>query len=306
MGIAVFSVISNLSLIATAVFQSSGAAMLPIMGVFYGEKDYKGIGLFVSFVFGFLLLLIAIIIIVLVSFAPLFYPLFGIKDAPGEYATYLRLFSIGFIFAGIDYLILYYFTALQKSYISVIVPLLEQIVICVPLLFLIPSMGMYGLIVAYIVSEFGAGFITLLVIYFIKKKKKYQNMLLLPNERTDILLDFTVLASHAEASIVSENVNNVLLKNNIDHLKANRVAVILEEMIVNTKEKEKNHKKVYIDVRIIKGEENIIISFRSNSNHPYNPLNESDEDISQKIISSFAIKLRYNQIIGFNQILMEV
>ncbi len=306
MGIAVFSVISNIGLISSAVFQSSGASMMPIMGVLYGEKDYKGIGLLVKFVFLFLLMLILVIVLLIEILAPLFFPLFGIKDAPNEYVIILRLYAIGFIFTGINYILLYYYTTLQKSYLGIIITLLEQIIILVPLnLILIPNIGLYGLVIAFIASEFGTTLITLLIVYIIKQKKNYKNILLLPKERSDVLLDFTILASKIDAVEVSKNVLSILIENKIDKNKANRISLILEEMIINTiKEKEK-HNTSYVDIKIIKGEENVIISLRSNGN-PYNPLIENEEDISQKIISSFAIKLKYNQIMGFNQTLIEV
>lgn len=306
MGLAVFAVASNLSLIATAVFQSSGASMMPIMGVFYGEKDYKGIELLVRYVMCFLLVLVVIIIILLEAFAPLYFPLFGIKEVMDEYVVFLRLFSIGLVFAGINYILIYYFTALQKMTVGVLIPLVEQIILCVPLTFmLIPNYQLNGLIWMYLISEGGTTLITFIVLCFIKKKKKLDNILLLPKANNELLLDFTVLATDIEATKISEDVGRILLENNIDEFKSNRVAVILEEMIVNTKNAEKHKKKVFIDIRIIKTAESIIVSMRSNG-YPYNPLIDTKDEISQKLISSLSIKLRYNQIIGFNQTLIEV
>lgn len=306
MGLAVFAVISNLALIATAVFQSSGASMMPIMGVFYGEKDYKGIELLVRYVMFFLLGLVAFIILLIEAFAPLYFPLFGIANPLPEYVTFLRLFSLGLVFAGINYILIYYFTALQKMTVGVLIPLLEQIILCIPLTFiLISNYQLNGLIWVYLISEGGTTLITFIILYFIKKKKKAGNILLLPKANNEVLLDFTVLASNIEATKISEDVGKILLENKVDGFRSNRVAVILEEMIVNTKNAEKHNKKVFIDVRIIKTNESIIVSMRSNG-YPYNPLIESDDDISQKLISSLSIKLRYNQIIGFNQTLIEV
>ena len=306
MGLAVFAVASNLSLIATAVFQSSGASMMPIMGVFYGEKDYKGIELLVRYVMFFLLGLVAFIILLIEAFAPLYFPLFGIANPLPEYVTFLRLFSLGLVFAGINYILIYYFTALQKMTVGVLIPLLEQIILCIPLTFiLISNYQLNGLIWVYLISEGGTTLITFIILYFIKKKKKAGNILLLPKANNEVLLDFTVLASNIEATKISEDVGKILLENKVDGFRSNRVAVILEEMIVNTKNAEKHNKKVFIDVRIIKTNESIIVSMRSNG-YPYNPLIESDDDISQKLISSLSIKLRYNQIIGFNQTLIEV
>ena len=305
MGIALFTVVSNLGLIATGVFQASGVSMMPIMGVFFGEKDYRGCELLIRYVIAFLLGIVVVIIALIVAFANFYFPLFGIKDPSDEFVLILRLYSLGFIFAGLNYIILYYFNGLQKLVISLLVPLIEQVIIYIPLtLWLIPTMGMYGLIVIFIASEAATTIITILLLFIIKKKKNYANLLLLPKNKNDVLLDFTVLASNIEASTVSENVGKILLENNIEEKKCNHVAVLLEELIISTKEKKVKNKKVYIDVRIIKSEENIIVSMRSNG-YPYNPLIDNDE-ITQSLIESFAIKCKYNQIIGFNQTLIEV
>ena len=190
--------------------------------------------------------------------------------------------------------------------VGVLIPLVEQIILCVPLTFmLIPNYQLNGLIWMYLISEGGTTLITFIVLYFIKKKKKFDNILLLPKANNELLLDFTVLATDIEATKISEDVGRILLENNIDEFKSNRVAVILEEMIVNTNNAEKHKKKVFIDIRIIKTAESIIVSMRSNG-YPYNPLIDTKDEISQKLISSLSIKLRYNQIIGFNQTLIEV
>ena len=214
MGIAVFSVISNVSLIGSAVFQSSGASMLPIMGVFYGEKDYKGISLLLRYVILFVLALVVVVILIAVIFAEYFFPLFGIKEVPENSGLVLRIFVCGMIFTAIDYILLYYYSTLQKSYLAITIPLLEQIVICAPMMiWLIPSMGLFGLDIAYIVSEAGTLLVTLCISYLVKRKKNYQNLLLLPKDKTNLLMDFTVLASNIEAAAVSESVGNIIISN---------------------------------------------------------------------------------------------
>ena len=305
MGLAVFAVVSNLALIATAVFQSSGASMMPIMGVFYGEKDYKGIELLLKHVIMFLSILILIVIILIEAFAPFYFPLFGMNNPDTSYVNVLRIYAIGFIGAAFNYILLYYFSTLQKTMLGMLVPFLEQILFSIPAtLLLIPNMGLYGLVLAFIISEFGTTLVTLFIVYLIKKKKGYKSILLLPKENTNLLLDFTVLANEIEAALVSKDVYKILIDNNIDLSKANRVSVILEEMIVNTKEIEKRNKKVYIDIKIVKSE-NIIISLRSNG-YPYDPLTDTVDETSDNLIKGLSINLKHNQIIGFNQTLIEV
>jgi hypothetical protein len=189
--------------------------------------------------------------------------------------------------------------------LGILVPFLEQIVFSIPVtLLLIPNMGLYGLVLAFIISEFGTTIVTLFIVYLIKKKKGYKSILLLPKENTNLLLDFTVLANEIEATLVSKDVNKILIDNGIDLYKANRVSVILEEMIVNTKEIEKRNKKVYIDIKIVKSE-NIIISLRSNG-YPYDPLTDTVDETSDNLIKGLSINLKHNQIIGFSQTLIEV
>lgn len=305
MGIAIFSVCSTIALISSAVFQASGASMMPIMGVLFGERDFKGISLLVAYVLKFLVIVVLGLCILVVSLANLLYPMFGINNPTSEFTLILRLYSIGFIFVALNYIILYYFTALQKTVLSIVITLLEYVILSIPLtILLVPNVGINAIYITYIVSEAATLLITFIILLVIKKKKGYHNIFLLPKENNNILMDFTVLADNMNASLVSEDVGRILKENGIDEIKTNRVAVILEEMIVNTMNVKKKIKKSYIDVRIIKAN-NIIVSLRSNG-YPYNPLVTDDEDISQKIISSFAINIKFNQLIGFNQTLMEV
>mgnify|MGYP002622750729 CR=1 FL=1 len=84
MGIAVLTVATNIGLISSVVFQSSGAAMMPVMGVLYGEHDYRGIKMLISYVIRFLLIAVFVIVVLVISLAGIIYDIFGISNYTSE------------------------------------------------------------------------------------------------------------------------------------------------------------------------------------------------------------------------------
>ncbi len=306
-GIAVCTVCANVGLLTSIVFQSSGAAMMPVMGVLIGEKDYKGIKLLISHVLKMTIIMVLVIMLVVVLIASVIFPLFGIKNIGEEYILVLRLYVIGFIFVALNYILIFYFTGLQKLFLALLIPFLENILFSIPLVIITTmNVGIHSIELTYILSEFFAFVITIIVVLIYKKKKNYSSLYLLPNEDSNLLLDFSSIINDINAVNVSEEVSNILANKNVDLVIANRIAVLLEEILVNIKKVKRNDKmKLSTDIRIIENKDGYIISLRTDG-YPFNPLIVDDEDISIRLIKDLAIKINVRQIVGFNQIIIEV
>jgi len=142
--------------------------MIPIIGYNYGAKNENRVNETVRF---FLKLSVSVMFLGMLLF--LIFPewLFNIYKASPEVITYgipaVRILSLGFIFAGISIILSGYFQATGYGSYSLVVFLTRQLIVAVPLVFLINYLFNYKYIwFAFVISEFTA------MVYAIIKYRK--------------------------------------------------------------------------------------------------------------------------------------
>lgn len=172
-GVAAYGVVANISLVATSVFNGIAQGSQPLFSEFYGNRDKQSVknvlrlGITTAFV------LAGLILTFIVVFAD---PIVGVFNSEGnqKLATYavvgLKLYFIGFIFAGFNIVGTGYLSAVEEVKWAFVASMLRgfvAIVACAVILAVL--FGMTGVWLAFPVAEFLTGIVTVIAILKTKK-----------------------------------------------------------------------------------------------------------------------------------------
>ena len=121
-----------LSVVSMCIAGCNGA-MMPIIGMLYGEKDFSGVRILIKYVLKFALTLSGIFVLFTIFFPQIILSVYNVPDSlisAGEIA--LRLFSISLIGVTITFLAMYYYSTIQRRTAANILSWTEGIIVVVP------------------------------------------------------------------------------------------------------------------------------------------------------------------------------
>lgn len=133
-GLAAMSVISMYQIFVSAFITGASQTMVPIVSALYGERDRNGIKYAFRSAVAILMISTAVIVFILEFAAEPSARLFGEKTAE-EMAVIvpaLRITALSFFGQSLAFLIMYYFTAIKKKALSVIVSISAGAAIIIP------------------------------------------------------------------------------------------------------------------------------------------------------------------------------
>ena len=172
-GVAAYGVIANISIVAMSIFNGISQGVQPLISNSYGSNDKKQVHQLLKLTIG-LGLFVEIIIIVSAWGATNF--LIGIFNSEGnnELVLYayngMRLYFLGYLIAGINIILIAYYSAIDKASLAFIASILRgAIAITICAVVMSNIWGINGIWLSFLASEF----ITLIVIMakmFIKSK----------------------------------------------------------------------------------------------------------------------------------------
>ena len=147
-----------LSVVSMCIAGCNGA-MMPIIGMLYGERDFSGVRILIKYVLRFALTLSGIFVAFTVFFPQIILSIYNLPAAliePGEVA--LRLFSVSLLGVTITFLAMYYYSTIQRRVAANILSWMEGIIVVIPAAWLLSKIfGLNGIWFAFILAEV-AGF----------------------------------------------------------------------------------------------------------------------------------------------------
>ncbi len=155
-GVAAISVILYLQMFQMAAYIGFAMGVSPIISYKYGAQSNEDLKHIVKVSLRYMLLFSGIVIFISVAFADQLVNIFISQDSSTFDMTKegLIIFSIGYLFMGINVFVSAMFTALSNGKISAIVSLSRTLVILVACLLLLPLFfGIYGVWVAVPIAE---------------------------------------------------------------------------------------------------------------------------------------------------------
>ena len=314
-GMVAFSVcLSCLSLVSMFIAGAS-QTMIPLVGSFYGERDFNGIVYAVKRAFSVLILACIIIFLLLESFPQTvlhFFGVTGVNDiAIGVSA--IRVFAISMIGTSVTYFMMYYYMTVQKRKIATAITVVQGFAIVVPCAYVLGEIfGVMGIWISFSVAEIVT--IAMIMLYYMNEKRKqpgkYHNLLLLKKSQEEQrgILDITIDNNVSGVLVVSEKIQHFLYDSGIDRKLSNKVAIAIEEMSVNiSKYAYKQGVKNYIDIRLKLCGDEIIISIRDDGVF-FDPTKYNEKETERegyaiggiKLIETIAKEMSYSRVLGMN------
>ena len=280
-------------------------AMIPIVAILYGQKDYNGMRLLMNNILKMELILSVVLFAVFEIFPAPVFAVYNITS-PEELAfgiPALRIFSFMYLFRQTVLMFIYYYQTIGRKVYAVVLSLIDGFagIIVLTLLLCVPF-GVNGLMLSYPACSalMVAGIVLVNLLIIRKSAGKVSGQFLLPKASGGAGLDFTLKADPSEIALHSEMLMEYLLKNGVKKDKAMMVAVACEELCVYTSENTKG--KSEIDALIQISDDRICMNFRS-IGQAFAPLSLSNPEKYSNIdvLNRIAKEVRYDYVIGMNQ-----
>lgn len=280
-------------------------AVLPILGVLHGERDFSGRHHLLK-ISSLCELIIVSALVIWFEIAPQqAISIYNITDpsAMSLAERGLRIFALSFILRSLCITFMYYLQILQKKYYAMIISLFDGFVGIVPLAWIMCQlMGMDGLWWTYLLNSVMLFVGILFWNYHLIRKpdSNYTGLLLSErDEQAKQIWDFTMTSNVQDISFVSEQLCALGEKGGLNHKQAMRFGLAVEEMVVYTSNH--IHKQFPIDILVRLYDDRIEINFRSLGNS-FSPLSNTDSDdtLNLRLLRALAVSLEYDYIMGMN------
>lgn len=302
-----------LSVISMCIAGCNGA-MMPIVGVIYGERDFAGVRALVKYVLRFALKLSGIFVAFVMLFPQIILSLYNIpENLFADGATALRLFSISLLGVTMTFLVMYYYSTIQRRTVANILSITEGFLVVIPAAWLLSkSFGLNGVWFAFILAELVGFLVVWLYAKHVCKNSggKLNDIFLIERSGSEMLMDVSLQANTENAAKISHDAKTVLEQKNFDRIVALKVGVALEEMTLNI-EKLNADKKIDVDIRLKAEDSKIIIALRDNGKS-FNPLEYSvpeEENLHTDgimLLKNLASEIKYNRVLSLNQTFIEI
>ena len=305
-GIAFLTVCGNIQLLAVAFFSAGGQAAIPMEGVLYGERDFGGLRLLMSYVFRVVLCCVAVIVVFVWLFPTQIIALFVPEGIRGV-DWLLRLYALGFLPLALNYVMTYYYNTIQQRAVAMTLTLCENLVFYLPLIWLMTNaFGLPGAVLSFVAAETLA-FATLLIMTLVLKRRLgTDNILLIPRLPREHVMQASVPVSNLDASQIAHEVKDSLDVCGVDASVAMRAAMGVEEMVANAAQSEQNRSnKTVFDVIVSDMPDCVQISLRDNG-VPFDPMCEEDQPEGIVMMRAVTTRVQYRQNLGMNQTIIEV
>ena len=312
-GMAVFSV-CNFTLTFISMFITGGSdTMTPIVGLLYGERDYKGIDIVLRKTFVFVTASCAVIMAFILLFPSLLLQLFSITS-PERLAMGIpavRIFSLCFVFMGICYVTLSYLQATKQKAISVITTFLRGLIITVPLAYVLSGLfGLNGVSLTFVLSEALTAAITFIICFIVSRVKsdKYSGVLLHERQtECSALFDASLKPEAEQAAGISDSIIAFCNDNGITGKTADYAGVLAEETVEHIRNHNLDKKQPKIDLICRITDEEVILSVRDNGEaFDAATVDDGEEFTNLKVINSLADDVDYSRALGLNNMLIKI
>lgn len=310
---AVFSV-CNFTVTFIFMFITGGAdTMTPIIGLLYGEQDYRGMDIVLKKTFRFVLFSCALAILLIALFPQLILQLFSVTSPVRvEMGTAaLRIFSLSFIGMGICTIMMNYLQASRQKAISMMISWLRGMILAVPLTYgLSLAFGITGTWWSFVITETLTAAVTFLVCFMISRvrRDKYSGILLHERQNEKGLYDVSLQPEVSQVHAVASELVDFCKANGVEINKALYTGVLAEEIVENIRQFNRDKKQPQIDLICRLTDQKIILSIRDNGETFDSIVVDEDceEFTNLKMIHLIADTVDYSRSLGLNNMLVTI
>jgi Na+-driven multidrug efflux pump/anti-sigma regulatory factor (Ser/Thr protein kinase) len=309
-GLVAFSVCDNSSVLIYMFAIGISQSMSPIVSVYYQEEDYNSVGYTIRRAIKLGIISGAVLMAIFLIYPQALLFLFSINDpAYIPVATdAVRLFSLSFIGLVTCFIMTYYAESIKREKYSLLIAFIEGLIFPVGgAILLIPLMGFNGILIAFLIAEIATIIFMFAYSKYIERKSngEYSGFFLLKKQDEGNILDLSVNADINEIADLASQVLDYLKSMKVPDLTSVKVALAIEEMLVNIVKT--NDDVETMDILIKIQSEQILISIKDQGVE-FNPTVEKDgcEYGHIKILMSIADKIDYARVLGLNSTVITI
>ena len=285
-------------------------SVLPLVGVLFGEKDYRSIRMLMRYVIRILLAIVGAAVLFAMAFPHVILAVAGIsQDLAARTVNDVRLYSISLIGTAITFLMIYYYTTVSQTKTAGILAWTEGLLAVLPAVWLFSrSFGMTGVWLGLIFAEIAGLAVTWLYSKRVCAKSggKLTDYYLIEKNGSELLYDVSIKATREDAAGISADVIRILADKGIDRIPAEKAGIVLEETAVNLAQM--NKKPVDMDVRVLENGDELVLAMRDNG-IPFNPMEyvppeqegQDPRGDGIMVLRSVAGRIDYSLVLALNQ-----
>ena len=313
-----YTVLRNIMGVQNAVIVGMSSALLPLIGVFFGERDYENerAVMRLSKKVGMSVMIPLIVIVCLIP--GILFRLFGVTDVSiineGRWA--LPLACAGLLAGYLNSLYTSYMTAINRELFATVLVFLRTFgllaVFGIPLAYTVGSKGIW---LSFSLAEVG----TLLVFLLLRRSTRRKNpkldkYFLDTSLERDGDISFSVRNAVEDIVAASRSCSDYCEEHDVDMKRCMRVSLAIEELLTfligNCF---KTDQEKYIDVRVCKLGEEVMLRFRyigeifdpvTFYNNNSDNLEMSEDLLGLKMIFKSAALVDFRQTLGANNLLL--
>ncbi len=312
-GIAVFTVCNFSSTFISMFILGGSEAMVPIVGMLYGEKDSNGISFVVKRAFSVVMFFCGISVAIIEIAPQLLLNLFQVSSASqleiGVPAV--RIFAFSLIAMSFSLVLMNFFQVTKKKNLALTITILRGFVLIISLAYAFAQLfGISGLWWAFVAAEFLTVAIVLVIciIIHVHSKGRYVGFFLNEAHQGEKVFDVTVRSNNLNAVNISQVLIEFCRENNLNQNTSNIIGVAVEEALVNIMNyNDKNEVETDVICRIT--DTQVLLSLRDNGK-PLNPTIFDAENQEQftntQLILSIASSVNHANTLGLNNTVIAV
>lgn len=175
LGVASYGIVANIALIGMSIFTGLAQGIQPLVSKGYGNKDKNILNQVTKYALSTSLVLSISIYVCVFLNTSLIVAIFnseGINEISSIAKNGLRIYFIGFLFAGINIVISMYLSAIERAREAFIISILRGCIIIVPLVLLLSSLfEMKGVWLSFVGTEIIVMIISLYIMFSNKNLK---------------------------------------------------------------------------------------------------------------------------------------
>lgn len=301
-GMVAFSVCLGTLSVCSMFITASAQTMMPILGIYYGEKDWKGVRMVLKRTFR-VMVLCAVGLTLFIEAAPgVILTLYGVKEAGAVAMAVpaIRIYAISLTGVSISFLMMYYYMTIEKQRLANMISVINGLLVIVPCAYVMSKLlGITGVWISFSMGELA----TILYIGLVAGGK-IRNVYQISEEEASIL-DISLLGREELGAEVSGQVMEFLRQQGTEQKLSNKIGIAIEEMTENIY-RYCDRQKVHIDLRLVADAEGLVLSFCDDGpefdSTTYQPgekeLYAIDNIMMLKAVSR---KMEYQRVIGLNK-----
>jgi anti-sigma regulatory factor (Ser/Thr protein kinase) len=316
-----YSLVFTVSELVLAVIRGTAQMTLPLVGVSFGERDFRSIRLVMKKAMGIGNAIVGGCVILLLILRQKLGMLFGLTDP-----LVLRHAGIGIVFlafslnlALVNNVLMSFFSAVRRTAIANAIVVFRMILFMViPAYALFSLANVYSVWIGLILAEFlTLGAVYLIVTVKHAKKPGLSRYLLLDESllENSKVIDFSVENTSGGVVFASDKISGFCEENGVPPKKTMRISLAIEEMIVMINQNSIKGDTAYTDVRIMIIGERIVMRIRNLGKY-FNPVeyyyeNKDTEEGREKtlgiaMILKLAQETEYQETFGVNNLLITI